>query len=723
MATAVAAPLDLDPAHSRQAYERRWVILAVLCFCLLVVSIDNTILNVALPTLVEELHASASELQWIVDAYTLVFASLLLTAGTMGDKFGRRGALMVGLLVFGSGSAISAFVGSPTQLIVMRGIMGLGGAFIMPSTLSILTNVFPSDERPRAIGIWAGVSGLGVALGPLTGGFLLEHFWWGSVFLVNVPVVVVALIATWFVVPRTKDPTDPQLDLVGTVLSAVGLLAALYGVIEGPAKGWGSTPILVAFAIGVVLLTSFVVWELRSSHPMLDVRFFKNPRFSAASLAVTFVFFAMFGSLFFLSQYLQFVLGYDALQTGLGLMPVAAVLMIAAPTSSVLTKRFGTKLVVAVGLAVVAAGLLVLGQASTTSGYPLVVTALVLLGLGMGTAMAPATDSIMGSLPPERAGVGSAVNDTTREVGGALGVAILGSIAASQYTSAMSGAAALKGLPTQAVDAATNSIGGAVTVAMKLAGTPLHAAAGPLLSAANEAFVSAMTHAVTIGAVAAVIGALVALAFLPARPRAEAEGRDDLRPLVVSTAQTLPTARTGIVDAALSLLSEAGFASLNFSGVATRAGVSTATIEHLWTSKLDLVASVVEQMQAEVPMPDTGSLRTDCEQFVTEVIRVMASPDAQPVIANLVGEAGRDPELATKLRARLIAPRRAEVVRMLAAGQQRGELPAGADLGFLADLLVSPLYYRLLVSGEPLDPKLAHEITDAVLGPASPQPA
>jgi EmrB/QacA subfamily drug resistance transporter len=718
MATAAIPALDLDPAHSQQAYQRRWWILGVLCFCLLVVSIDNTILNVALPTLVEELHASASQLQWIVDAYTLVFASLLLTAGTMGDKFGRRGALMVGLLVFGTGSAISAFVGSASALIVMRGVMGLGGAFIMPSTLSILTNVFPSGERARAIGIWAGVSGLGVALGPLTGGFLLEHFWWGSVFLVNVPVVIVAVTATWFIVPRTKDPTDPKLDMVGTVLSAVGLFAALYAIIEGPSQGWTSTTILVAFAIGIVLLTGFVLWELHSRHPMLDVRFFKNPRFSAASLAVTFVFFAMFGSLFFLSQYMQFVLGYDALQTGLRLIPVAVVLMIAAPSSSILTRHFGTKLVVAGGLAVVGAGLLVLGQASTDSGYTLVVVALVLLGLGMGTAMAPATDSIMGSLPPERAGVGSAVNDTTREIGGALGVAILGSIAATRYTSAMTSSASLQGLPTAAADAASNSIGGAVTVASKLAGTPLASAAEPLLAAAKDAFVAAMDHSVTIGAIAAGIGALVALVFLPARPRAEAEAKDDLEPLVVSTAQNLKTAPKGVFDAALSSLAEAGFASLSFSGVATKAGVSTATIERLWTSKLDMVTSVVEQLQAEVTLPDTGSLRTDCERFVGDVIEVMAAPDAQPVIANLVGEAGRDPELAAKLRARLIAPRRAEVVRMLAAGQARGELPPDADLGFLADLLVSPLYYRLLVSGEPLDPGLAREITDAVLGAA-----
>jgi EmrB/QacA subfamily drug resistance transporter len=711
---------ELQAAPTDTGHPRRWTILAVMVVSLLVVVIDNTILNVALPTLVEELHATASELQWIVDAYTLVFASLLLTAGTMGDKFGRRGALIAGLVVFGTGSAISAFVDSPTQLIVMRGVTGLGGAFIMPSTLSILTNVFPPDERPRAIGIWAGVSGLGVALGPLTGGFLLEHFWWGSVFLVNVPIVIVAVAATWWIVPRTKDPSSPQLDLVGTVLSAVGLFAALYAVIEGPSQGWGSPEILVAFGVGAVLLVSFTLWELHSSHPMLDVRFFTNPRFSAASLAVTVVFFAMFGSLFFLSQYLQFVLGYDALQTGVRLLPVAAILMIAAPSSSILTRWFGSKVVVAGGLAIVAAGLLVLGQATTTSGYPLVVTALVLLGLGMGTAMAPATDSIMGSLPPERAGVGSAVNDTTREIGGALGVAVLGSLAASQYTNAFAGSAALQGLPSQAVDAATNSLGGAVTVASRLAGTPLEAAAGPLLAAAKDAFVESMAHAVTIGAVAAVVGALVALVFLPARPRAEAADQGDLQPLVLATARTLPTARKSIVDAAFSLLSEAGFASLSFSGVATRAGVSTATIERLWTSKLDLVTSVVEELQAEVPIPDTGSLRRDCEQFVGDVVRMLSTPDTHTIVANLVGEAGRDPELARTLRARLIAPRRAAVVRMLARGLARGELPPAADLPFLADLLVSPLYYRVLVSGDPLDPHLAHEITDAVLGPEVP---
>ncbi|HXY91178.1 MAG TPA: DHA2 family efflux MFS transporter permease subunit [Acidimicrobiia bacterium] len=708
-----------DPAHSARAYSRRWYILAVLCFCLLVVGIDNTILNVALPTLVKELGATASQLQWIVDAYTLVFASLLLTAGTMGDKFGRRRALVLGLLVFGGGSVASAFAGSAGNLIATRAVMGLGGALIMPSTLSILTNVFPPVERGRAIGIWAGVSGLGVAIGPLTGGFLLEHFWWGSVFLVNVPVVILALLGTWWIVPSSKDPSDPELDLVGTALSALGLFGVLYGIIEGPSKGWTSAPVLVAFGVGGALLVAFAFWELRSTHPMLDVRFFENPRFSAASLSVTFVFFAMFGSLYFLSLYLQFVLGYTPLQSGLRLMPVAVVLMVAAPTSSTLTRRFGTKAVVAAGLTTVAAGLFLLGQATPTSGYPLVLAALGLLGLGMGTAMAPATDSIMGSLPPERAGVGSAVNDTTREIGGALGVAILGSIAASQYSSSMAASPTLAKLPAPAVAAATNSIGGAVEVGVRLAGTPLAALAAPLVTAAKATFVDAMSRAVTIGAAAAVIGAIVAVVFLPARPLAAAgEPEQQLRPLVVTAARTLPAMPSSVFDATLRLLAEAGFSSLNFSGVATRAGVSTAVIEKTWRSKLDLVTSVVQQLQAQVPMPHTGSVHRDCEAYLTNVIRMLSEPRSAPVVANLIGEAGRDPALAAALRERLVTPRRLELVDMFEAARARGELRADADPELLADLIVAPVYYRLLVTGEPVDDALAARLTDTVLGPA-----
>ncbi|HKA04560.1 MAG TPA: MFS transporter, partial [Acidimicrobiales bacterium] len=296
------------------AHRRRWWTLGVLCVSLLVIGLDNTILNVALPTLVEDLHATASQQQWIVDAYTLVFASLLLTAGMLGDKFGRRGALTAGLAIFGLGSAVAAFSGSAGALIGARAFMGIGGALIMPATLSILTNVFTDpSERARAIGIWAGVSGLGIAIGPTTGGWLLEHFWWGSVFLINIPVVVAGLIAGRFLIPTSRDPHSPRLDPFGTVMSATGLFAVLYAIIEGPSRGWTDTTVVGAFVLGLTVLLAFVAWELRSDHPILDVRLFSNPRFSGASLAITLVFFALFGSIFFLTQYLQFVLGYGTL--------------------------------------------------------------------------------------------------------------------------------------------------------------------------------------------------------------------------------------------------------------------------------------------------------------------------------------------------------------------------------------------------------------------------
>ncbi len=270
-----------------EGYERRWWILGVLCLSLLVIGLDNTILNVAIPTLVRDLGASNSQLQWIVDSYTLVFACLLLTAGSLSDKYGRRSALALGLVIFGGGSLASAFAGSATMLIFTRALMGVGGALIMPSTLSILTNVFPAEERGRAIGIWAGVSGLGIGIGPVVGGWLLTHFWWGSVFLVNVPVVIFALIAGRLIIPNSKDPSAPRLDPVGAVLSIVGLFALVYGIIEAPSNGWTDPMILVSFTVAAIVLASFVVWERRSDHPMLNLEFFKNPRFTAANISIT----------------------------------------------------------------------------------------------------------------------------------------------------------------------------------------------------------------------------------------------------------------------------------------------------------------------------------------------------------------------------------------------------------------------------------------------------
>jgi EmrB/QacA subfamily drug resistance transporter len=504
--------MDAETTH-----RRRWWTLAVLCLSLLVIGIDNTILNVALPTLVEDLHATASQQQWMVDAYTLVFASLLLTAGMLGDRFGRRRALTAGLVIFGAGSVAAAFAGSAGVLIGARAFMGIGGALIMPATLSILTNVFiDPSERAKAIGLWAAVSGLGVAVGPVTGGWLLEHFWWGSVFLVNVPVVLLALVAGRVLVPNSRDPHSPRLDLTGTVLSAAGLFGLLYGIIEAPARGWTDGTVLVAFGAAAVVLVAFVLWELRSDHPVLDVRFFQNARFSGASIAIMLVFFALFGSIFFLTQYLQFVLGYDTLTAGLAISPVALALMVSAPIAPVLARRFGTKALVAAGLTIVAGGLALLSTVSVGSGYGLVLAVILTMGIGMGLAMSPATESIMGSLPREKAGVGSAVNDTTREVGGALGVAILGSILAGSYRSAMGSSTAVQHLPAAAQAVARDSLGGAVQVAGHMGG-----AGSSLVADASHAFVGAMSSSVLVAAVVALAGAIVALVWLPSRARSD----------------------------------------------------------------------------------------------------------------------------------------------------------------------------------------------------------
>ncbi len=500
-----------EPVEHAEGYDRRWWILGVLCLSLLVVGLDNTILNVALPTLVRDLHASTSGLQWVVDAYVLVFAGLLLTTGSLSDRYGRRYALAAGLVVFGVGSILSAFAGSTNTLIATRALMGIGGALIMPSTLSILTNVFPAEERGRAIGIWAGVSGLGIAIGPIVGGWLLEHFWWGSVFLVNVPVVIVALIAGRLIVPNSKDPSPNALDPVGALLSIVGLVTLIYGIIEAPSHGWTSPQTLATFAFTAVVLVTFTVWELRSDHPMLDVTFFENPRFTAANVSIVLVFFALFGSLFFLTQYLQFVLGYSALEAGIRVAPLALVLMISAPASGRLTGRFGNKVLVAAGMTIVAGGLWFMGTLTIASGYSHVVVSLVILGLGMGTAMVPATESIMGSLPLAKAGLGSAMNDTTRQVGGALGVAILGSIFASAYATNI--ATSLRGQPATAVAAASDSVGAAIALGERIGGAP----GAAIVTAAKESFITAMDRGLVVGAAIAMLGALVALIWLPNR--------------------------------------------------------------------------------------------------------------------------------------------------------------------------------------------------------------
>jgi EmrB/QacA subfamily drug resistance transporter len=496
-------------------HERRWLTLIVLCISLLVIVLDNTILNVALPRLSQDLHASTSALQWIVDIYVLVFAGLLLTAGSLGDRFGRYKALALGLTIFGTGSLASALSGSASVLIGTRAFMGIGGAFIMPSTLSIITNVFTDPvERGKAIGIWAGISALGAGLGPVTGGFLLTHFYWGSVFFVNVPIVIGALIAGWFLIPESRDPTAAKLDPVGALLSIAGLAALLYGIIEGPAHGWTSTPILSSFCAAIVVLGGFVGWELHTANPMLEMRFFKNPRFTTASIAVTLTFLAMFGSLFVMTQYLQSVLGYTPLEAGAILIPQAIVVMVVAPLSSRRVQQFGNKKVVAVGMMLVTLGILGYGLYGVNSPAWLVVALTMVIGLGMGNVLAPATDSIMGSLPREKAGVGSAMNDTTRQTGGAVGVAVFGSILASRFTSGLSHAPALAHLPAAVASQARTGITDAITASQLPAAAPYRAA---LVSVAKHSFVDGFHSAAYIGAAIIFFASLGVIRWLPAR--------------------------------------------------------------------------------------------------------------------------------------------------------------------------------------------------------------
>ena len=481
---------------------------------LLVITMGNTILNVGLPTIREELDASSSQLQWIVDGYLLVFAGLLLAAGSLGDRFGRKRALMTGLVVFGLGSSLAALSSDATTLIASRALMGLGAAGIMPTTLSILTNIFPSEERPKAIAAWAAVAGLGIALGPISGGFLIEHFAWTSIFLINLPVVVACLIGAAVLVPNSRDPESRKVDLPGTGLSIAGLSAIVWALIEAPERGWGTPTILAAFAAGAAITAAFIAWERHTDHPMLDMSVFRNLRFSAASVSIAFVFFALMGVMYCLTTYLQSVLGNSALQAGVKMLPIAVGMILASKLGVGLTRRLGTKFSVAFGLTFVAGALAMIAMFSTDTGSLQIAAALGTLGLGMGFAMAPATDAIMGSLPPAKAGIGSAMNDVVRELGGTLGVAVLGSILASSYGSSMDDATTR--LPHSAAQAAGDSVGAAHEVGAQLTG----GAGAKLIETANGAFVDALTTTATLAAAAAVVGALIALAFLPSRARA-----------------------------------------------------------------------------------------------------------------------------------------------------------------------------------------------------------
>jgi EmrB/QacA subfamily drug resistance transporter len=502
---------EIDP----RVHARRWFTLATLCLSLLIIVMDNTILNVAIPSLVKELGATNSQLQWIVDGYTLVFAGLLLTAGSLGDRFGRKLALRIGIAIFALGSVFSALVNSPSHLILTRGLMGIGGALIMPSTLSIVSEVFRDPkERGRAIAVWAGFSGVGVAIGPVIGGVLLSHFSWSSVFWVNVPIGALAIVAGHFFVPESKDPSAPPLDPLGAVLSIVALGGLLFAIIEGPDKGWSGPVTLTAFGIGIVALAAFVAWELHTPNPMLDMTFFKNPRFSAANGAVTLSMFSLFGSLFLMTQYWQLVHGYTPLQAGVRLVPYALAMMFVAPLSARLVEVLGTKRVVTLGLSIIAAAMLWLSMIHVDSSYLRVMGNMCCMAIGMALVMPSATESVMGSLPRAKAGVGSAVNDTTRQMGGALGVAVIGTLVASVYASGIDGVAGRLGLSGKVLADARSSLGGALKIAAD------GGSSGQALSdAAKHSFVHGLSQGMLVGAGAMLVAALLAYRFLPAQAR------------------------------------------------------------------------------------------------------------------------------------------------------------------------------------------------------------
>ena len=493
-------PLHEDPV----VYRRRWFLLGIMCLSLVMVVMSVSGLNVALPSMQRDLGASASALQWIVDSYALVFAALLLPAGALGDRFGRKRALIFGLLVFTTGSLVGGLGTGSAQVIAGRVITGIGAAFVMPATLSLLTTIFPPQERRKAIATWAGFAGAGGALGPILSGALLEHYWWGSVFLANLPIVAFVVAAVALFSPTSKDPEATPLDPVGAGLSLVGLGALVYGIIEGPELGWTSPQVLVAYAAAAFGLVGFVVWERRSPHPMLPLTLFKDRRLSVGSAVVTVAFFIMFGLFFLFTLYLQFVRGYSPLSAGLSTLPLAVALVAIAPRSAMLAERVGTGTVMATGFVLVSAGFGVFAvMVGPSTPYILLAVALVLLGAGMSLTAAPATGSIMSAVPQAKAGVGSAINDTTREVGGALGIAVLGSIASAVYRSSID----LSGLPLppQVREAATESVGAATFIAEQVpGGAQIAARAG---DAFTDAFnlTSGVAAALALGAAIAVI--------------------------------------------------------------------------------------------------------------------------------------------------------------------------------------------------------------------------
>ncbi|ADD44629.1 MFS transporter [Stackebrandtia nassauensis] len=507
-------PQQASPTLPETGHPRRWFILSALVLSLIVVVLDNTVLNVAMKVIAdpkEGLGANQAELEWSINSYTLVFAGLLFTFGVIGDRIGRKRMLLAGLVLFGLTSVASAFAQNPEQLIWARAGMGIGAAAIMPATLSILTNVFAPKDRGRAIGIWSGAVGIGIAIGPIIGGALLEQFWWGSVFLINAPVVIIALLAIGFVAPESRNPNKVPLDFGGVILSILGLVSLTYGIIEGGETGdWGQIGVWGPTAFGVVVLAAFVLYERRIAHPALDVRLFKERRFASASAVISLLFFAAMGLMFFMTFYIQIIKGLSPLETGLMFLPFAGAMLIFSPLSAGMVKRFGPKVVATAGMTAITAAFA--GYILLDADTPLWVMAVMFFvqGSGMANVMPPAMDTIMGSVPREKSGVGSAVGNTLRQVGGSLGVAVLGSVLSQLYRDDISGKIPA-GLETGDVDPA-ESIASTYGVAQQMG-----PAGRELMNSATDSFIAAMHTTAIVSALVGLAGIIVAVTLFPRR--------------------------------------------------------------------------------------------------------------------------------------------------------------------------------------------------------------
>ena len=514
---AVHAPRILVPhPHENRPRSSRWLALTVLCISILMVNLDNTVLNVALPTLVRDLHASSHQLQWIVDAYALVYGGLLLVGGSLADRVGRKRTFMAGLAAFAGGSAWAAFSGSVSVLIAARASMGIGAALMMPSTLSIITDMFHDGaQRQRAIGLWAGTSGVGFALGPIIGGVLLAHFWWGSVFLINLPIAVVGLLCAVPLVPDSRNPAALRPDLAGAALSVAGLGLVLWAIIEAPVYGWSSGLVIGAGVAGMAVLAGFVAWERATSHPMLNLRFFRERSFSAPIASLGLAMFALVGALFVQTQFLQFNLGYSPLQAGVRMLPIAAAIAVISPLSSIVVRIAGSKLTIAAGLALIGGGLWQVSYATTGWTFTSILPGMILTGIGAGLVIPAVSGSVMSSLPREHTGVGSATNGVFIQVGGALGVAVIGSLLSTRYQDQMTAAMAGLRVPHAIADTITGSIGGALAVAAQVGGAVGHL----LTQAARAAFVSGADLGMLTAAVVVLAGCVLALVTVPARQR------------------------------------------------------------------------------------------------------------------------------------------------------------------------------------------------------------